>query len=81
MPTFTECDSLSISYNIMGIATISYTLISTDFNASIYSSFEAGNTYFTGIVTNVYKQPIVNTELAEDGPWYSINVTLVAIGA
>ncbi len=81
MTTFTECGSLSINYNNMGIATISYTLISTDFNAEIYTSFDAGKTRFTGIVTNIYKQLIANSDAGDSVPWYTINVTLVATGA
>jgi len=79
MPTFIECESLSISYNEMGIATINYTLISTEESPSFnYNSIEAGQLLFTGVVTDVYSQIIPNTENATNGPWFSINVTLLA---
>lgn len=79
MTTFIECESLSISYNIMGIATINYTLVSTEATPSFsYNSISAGGNTFTGVVTNVYSQMIDNTEEADQGPWFSINVTLLA---
>jgi hypothetical protein len=79
MATFIECSSLSISYNVMGIATISYTLISTESTpAFTYNSIEAGGRTFNGVVTNVYSQLIDNTENDTNGPWYSINVNLLA---
>jgi len=74
-----ECESLSISYNIMGIATVNYTLVSTEeAPAWPYNNVSAGNQVFSGVVTNVYTQPIANTEDALGGPWYTINVTLLA---
>ena len=79
MTTFIECDSFSVSYNIMGIATVNYTLVSTESTPSFtYNSIHAGGRNFRGVVTNVYSQSIDNTEGDSNGLWYSINVTLLS---
>lgn len=80
MPEFMECESLSISYNIMGIASISYTIISDSASPYIDNSIRAGGVNFDGVITSVYTQPIPKTERADGGSWYSTNVTMVATG-
>jgi len=77
MTQFKECESISINYNIMGLATITYTIISNDPNPSISDSIKAGNVIFTGIITSVYTQPIPKTENAVGGYWYTTNVSMV----
>jgi|AntAceMinimDraft_10_1070366.scaffolds.fasta_scaffold266958_2 hypothetical protein len=77
MAEFIECESLSISYSIAGIATVNYTILSTGTGASPYSSINAGNQNFAGVITNVYTQMIEGTEGA-DPPWYETHVTLIA---
>ena len=79
MTAFIECESLSINYNIMGIATISYTVIADNVSKdTIFSSLSTAGQTYDGIVTNINSQPIPNTENAEGGPWYTTNVTLLA---
>jgi len=77
MTEFIECESLSISYTIAGIATISYTILSTGAGAIPSSSISTGGGNFSGVVTNVYTQMVLGTEGAEP-PWYETHVTLVA---
>ena len=77
---FTECESLNINYNVMGIATVTYTIVTNDYVPSTFNYIYAGGVSFNGIVTNVSKQPIPNTENATGGPWYTVNVTLIALG-
>ncbi|RLC09434.1 MAG: hypothetical protein DRI24_21775 [Deltaproteobacteria bacterium] len=78
MPSFIECESLSINYNIMGIATINYTIISDTPDPSIHPIIVADGVIFNGIITSVYTQPIAKTEFAENGPWYTTSVSMVA---
>lgn len=70
--SFIDCTSLNISYNIMGIATVTYTLVQNepDFN-QVVNSITAGGQTFTGYVTNASLSQIPNTE------WYEVNVTLI----
>jgi hypothetical protein len=78
MTQFKECESISINYNIMGIATITYTIISSEAAPSISNTIRAGDVNFTGIIMNVYTQPIPKTENAIGGYWYTTNVSMVA---
>jgi hypothetical protein len=75
---FIECESLSINFNVMGIATINYTIITNSSDFDYETNISAGGQTFNGIVTNIDVRPIPNTEYADDGPWYTNNVTLVA---
>lgn len=80
MTSFIECESLSITYSVGGIATVSYTLISDNADKnSVLTSVTAGNQTFSGHITNIDRQPIPNTEKDENGPWYTSNVTMFAI--
>lgn len=78
MPSFIECESLSINYNIMGIATITYTIISNHDNPQISDTIVAGGINFAGVITSVHTQPIAKTEYAAGGAWYTTNVSMVA---
>ncbi len=76
MTELVECESMNVSYNEMGIATVTYTVI-TDSEAIPLvvqaDSIQVGNRIFNGYVTNLYQQPIPKTE-----GWYTTNVTMVA---
>ena len=73
MPRFIECTSLSISYDILGIATITYTVVTDTpgFEGQLYNQIIAGGQTFTGYITNATMTPIPRTN------WYEINATLV----
>jgi hypothetical protein len=70
---FIECTSLSVSYNIMGTATVSYTVVHNVFEFITFSTVRAANQTFKGWVVNASLNPIPNTE-----GWYETHVTLVA---
>jgi len=70
---FIDCTSLNISYNTMGIATLSYTVVHNNFDFVVYTEIDAGGKTFTGYVSNATLNQIPNTE-----GWYETNVTLVA---
>ncbi len=76
MPNFIECTSLNISYDILGIATVTYTVITDTpgFEGQLVNSITAGvpPRTFTGYITNANINPIPNTE------WYEIHVTLIS---
>jgi hypothetical protein len=73
MAEFIECTSLSISYDVMGIATVSYTIVADSPGIKAYDDIHAGGQYFSGYVTNVFAQPIPNTSR-----WWESHVTLVS---
>ena len=70
-----ECTSLSVSYDITGVATVSYTVVHQDDNMVAYDSLSVGGRTFTGYIANAVLSPMPNT----DGEWYETAVTLVAI--
>lgn len=79
MVGFIECESLNINYNIMGIATISYNYVSNEDTLSLSNTLTIGGIQFNGYITEVYQQPISNTEDAATGPWYTTSVTMIAV--
>lgn len=79
MASFIECESLNISYNIMGIATITYTYISDNDSLNLNNTITVGGVQFDGWIMDVYQQPMPNTEDSESGGWYTTNVTMVAV--
>lgn len=73
MAEFIDCTSLNISYNVMGIATVSYTVVHNNFDFVTYRSISAGGQNFTGYVMNASLNQIPNTE-----GWFETHVTLLA---
>ena len=73
---FIECTSLNISYDVMGIATLSFTVVHNYPDISVvskYNEVDAGGQTFTGYITDAFMNAIVRT----DG-WYETHVTLIA---
>lgn len=73
MAEFIECTSLSVNYNIMGIATVSFVIVHDEPGLKVYNSIEAGGQVFTGWVINASLNIIPNTE-----NWWESHVTLLA---
>ena len=75
MAEFIDCTSLSMSYNVMGLVTVSYTVVHDFFEFVTYKQITAGSPSrtFTGYVINASLNPLPNT----DG-WYETHVTLIA---
>jgi len=73
MTEFIDCTSLNISYNVMGIATVSYTVVHNTNSFIVYKTITAGGQVFTGYITNASLNQIPNTE-----GWYETHATLVA---
>lgn len=73
MPNFIECTSLNVNYNIMGIATVSYTIVQDAYDTSnVTSTITAGGQTFSGYVTDISVGPVPRTS------WYEVHVTLIA---
>ena len=74
---FIECESVSVQYNNMGIATVNFTIISNRpiSESDIPSSIVLGNIHLSGAIYNVNSQPIPKTE-----GWYTTSVTLMTTG-
>ena len=73
MAEFIDCTSLSFSYNIMGIVTVSYTVIHDVEDFVTYNEITAGGQTFIGYISNATMSPIPGTE-----GWFETHATLVA---
>ena len=73
MANFIECTSLNINYNIMGIATVSYTIVQDTYDTNnVTTSITAGGQTFSGYITDISVAPIPRTN------WFEVHVTLIA---
>jgi len=81
MAEFIECTSLSVSYDITGIATVSYTVMSNTEDITAWDNLSFGGRTFTGFVTSATMTIVSRTETDDDGPWYQTQVTLLAMAA
>ena len=79
MPTFIECTSLNVSYDITGMATVSYTVMSDTPGILAYDSLIVGNRTFTGYITSAVNSIMPRTEAG--GTWYQTQVSLLAIAS
>jgi hypothetical protein len=76
MPDFIECTSVNISYDILGVATINYTIVTDTpgLEGKLLNQIIVGtpSKTFTGYITNATMTPIPKTD------WFEINATLVS---
>lgn len=79
MPTFIDCDSVSISYSEMGLATVTYTMITNSTGFPISNTVSFGGNSFSGPVMSALRQPIPDSEVDTQGPWFTINVTMITL--
>lgn len=79
MPTqFIECTSLSVSYDITGMATISYTVMADSSGMKAYNTISVGGQTFSGYVTSASVSIVPRTD-ANFAGWYRTQVTLIAM--
>lgn len=72
MPEFIDCSSINVSFDIMGIATVSYTIVSSSTTMGTLSdSITIGGQTITGNVVSASMSMIPNTE------WTETHVVLV----
>jgi hypothetical protein len=82
MATFVECTSLSVNYDVTGIATVSYTVMSNSPGIIAWNTISVGNRVFTGYITSAANSVVPRTEYNDGGgPWYQTQVTLIAMAA
>ena len=74
---FIDCTSLSISYDVMGIATVNFTVVKNSSewpSAEIMNNIEAGGRTFAGYVTNASI-----TQIPFTTSWFETRVSLITI--
>jgi hypothetical protein len=71
--TFIECTSLNISYDVMGLVSISYTVVSNTPGMKIFGVVEGAGFSYSGFVTNASYNPLVNST------WFETHVTIMAV--
>lgn len=72
MAEFIECTSLSITYDVMGVATVVYTVVHDVPGMKAYNTISAGGQTFRGYVANAAVTTIPNTS-----GWFETHVTLI----
>lgn len=69
---FIDCGSLSISYDVLGLATVSFTVVTnSDELTEDYTTMEVGDLTFSGYVSGATAKPILSTD------WWEWGMTLV----
>ena len=71
--TFIDCTSLNISYNVMGIVTVTFTLVSNTPGFKTRNIISAGGKIFKGYIASASLNQIPNTV-----SWYETHLTLIA---
>jgi hypothetical protein len=71
--SFIECTSLNFSYDIMGLVTVSYTMVHTNADITVRSNISAGGQTFRGYIVDASMSTVPNAM-----GWYETNITMVA---
>lgn len=80
MAEFIECTSLSVSYDITGLATVSYTVISDSSGIKAYNTISFGGRIFQGYVMSASVNIIPRSE-SDGNIWYQTQVSLLAVAS
>lgn len=65
---FIDCSSLSINYDVLGRATLNFTVVAAQaqpVNPQVYTDLTFGGVQFTGFITNLEVRRIANTIVYE----------------
>ena len=73
---FMDCTSLNISYSVLGLVTITYTMVHNKNEFVTLESITVGTTVFTGYIANASLNVIPKTE-----GWFETHATLIATAA
>ncbi len=76
MVEFIDCTSLNINFDVYGIATVSYTIVSDEPGLKAYDTINAGGRTFNGYIVGISMNQIPGTS-----NWYENHVTLIATAA
>jgi len=71
MPTFIDCTTINISFDIMGIATVSYTIVSDSPSVDVPTGVQLGAVKVDGYVASASMTMIPGTD------WYETHITMV----
>jgi hypothetical protein len=73
MATFIDCTSVNLSYNVYGLATITYTVVSDIPGIHHFGihSLHIGNKTFNGYIASASVKRIPNTS------WYESNISFI----
>lgn len=70
---FIECTSLSLSYNVFGLVTVSFVVVHEEPVLHSQTSITVANQTFSGTMINAFLQPLPNTS------WFESHITLLAL--
>lgn len=73
MVAFIECTSLNFSYDIMGLVTVTYTMVHDNASLTVANQISAGGQTFRGYVIDASMNAIPNTQ-----GWYETHVTMIS---
>jgi hypothetical protein len=70
---FVECSSLNINYDVLGLATVSFTVVADNNNVNLenYQNMVIGGADYSGWISSVTAKPIIGTN------WWEYGVSLV----
>jgi len=71
MPTFIDCSTVSISFDIMGIVTVSYTIVSDSPSVDVPTGVHLGAVSVDGYIASASMTMIPGTN------WYETHITMV----
>lgn len=73
MAAFIECTSLNFSYDVMGLVTVSYTMVHNESTLTAVTSISAGGQIFKGYIMNASISTVPNAQ-----GWFETHVTMIA---
>lgn len=73
MALFIECTSLNFSYDVMGLVTVSYTMVHNEASITVVTTVTAGGQTFRGYIMNASMSTVPNAQ-----GWYETHVTMIA---
>lgn len=73
MASFIECTSLNFSYDVMGLVTVSYTMVHNEASITVATTVTAGGQTFRGYIMDASMSTVPNAE-----GWYETHVTMIA---
>ena len=73
MAAFIECTSLNLSYDIMGLVTVSYTMVHNTSDITAVTEISAGGQTFRGYIMNAAMNAIPNAH-----GWYESHITMIS---
>lgn len=73
MASFIECTSLNFSYDILGLVTVSYTMVHNEDSMTAVTSITAGGQTFNGYIIDATLNTVPNAI-----GWYETHITMIS---